>query len=412
MLLDDFILLIATGVGCIAAVGRASIAGTAVTRVPLAGILFGGLCLYKIIDLGILSLFYPWTDLAGIGSGVLVSEGVLVIGKTSVFFAVYLLVYNAVTDTRLAVTTLRIFVVCVAVVVIVGILQFLLLGHPVITSTFRNVYVLGQIVPGYWGVEDPWLSKTAAGHEHLGAFMILSLTVVLGLLMHEWPPRKLRRHLMWLLCAGCLFTLIFASSRGAWIGGVCAIFVFSWRMFKFRKGKRVLFAGLIALALVGMSEWYHGVDTVSYVEQRIEGLAGVMSGDLRDDSGEKRMALLTWLWEIFLDKPIVGWGPGGAGRIAEGQFIREMVEGGVIGTFIFLLLLISVYRPVKRLYLRTGDPFVKGLSVGLACGLVGIMAQSMFTEILIVTKVATPLWILAATVHALYTNEVSGLRAI
>jgi len=108
---------------------------------------------------------------------------------------------------------------------------------------------------------------------------------------------------------------------------------------------------------------------------------------------------------MFEEKPLLGWGAGGAGRIAEGQFIRELVEGGAIGFTIFIFLMFAVSKSALRTNRYSDTSLAKGLSLGFVCGLCGYMGHSIFTELFVLPKVSVPFWILAAVVHRLYFIE-------
>lgn len=406
VLLDDFALGIAVAFALFVFVCRSSVLGSSRVLLSRLGFLFLALVGFKSLDLGILSLFFPWVDLSGLGRGVLVSEGILVLGKTAAMVLVYILFYNLLKTRQHTRLVLQLYILSVATVVTIGLIQVFFLGHPVMTSTFRNVYVLGQIIPGVWGLEDPWLDVSSVGHEHLGSFMILAGSILGGMLLCKWPGRKGKRRLLAMLWIGCVFSLVFSSSRGAWIGGVCALIVFSCFAFKRNKGMAfllIVFAG--SVAAIFLLRWTWDVDAVAYVGNRIADLSDIHSGEIRDDSARNRIGLFWNLWNAFLNSPIVGWGPGGAGRITEGQWMRELVEGGVVGGMLFLYLMVRNGWIAVRSYCLSDDPMVQGMSIGFVCGLVGLLGQSLFTELFILTKIGVPFWMLAAVVHRLYMLE-------
>ena len=107
---------------------------------------------------------------------------------------------------------------------------------------------------------------------------------------------------------------------------------------------------------------------------------------------------------------LIGWGAGGAGRIAEGQYIRELVEGGLIGITIWVYLIAKSSQVAMATYRLSADPRIKGGCIGFFCGLVGLCGQALFTELLVITKVAVPFWILAAIVHRYYSLELQEKR--
>lgn len=166
------------------------------------------------------------------------------------------------------------------------------------------------------------------------------------------------------------------------------------------------FAG--GVALVVLLRWAWDMDVIAYVEGRIKDLSDIRPGEIKDDSARNRIGLLGNLWNAFLRSPIIGWGSGGAGRIAEGQWIRELVEGGVVGGVIFLSVMLKNLGSTVRAYRLSGDPLVQGVSMGFVCGLVGLLGQSLFTELFILTKIGVPFWMLAAVVHRLHRLEQHG----
>ena len=402
ILLDDLALLLAV----VVAIGRLMLrsAVTGDTRIAVSGVapLFGFLLVYKAVDLSVLSLFLPWTDRWGIGTGVLLNEGVLVVAKSVVFFLVYVLFYAALRTTQVIRSVLLVFLLSIAVVVAVGVVQFFVFDHRSLTSTFRNIHVLAQPqAEGGFGLENPWPAASGVGHEHLGAYAILSSGLLGGLLFCRWPQRAKWRALVVLLWLGCVFCLIFSSSRGAWIGGACALMVFAW--FAFKKGQLGRLLSLSILVGTGLVILNHAwnIDVIEFAEGRTIELFSMLSDEIKDDSAKNRIQLFGALWNTFLSSPVFGWGPGGAGRIAEGQLIRELVEGGLLGAGLFMYIMVRTGRIALRSYRLSKDPMVQGVSMGFFCGLTGLLGQAFFTELFILTKIGTPFWILAAMVHRL-----------
>ena len=154
------------------------------------------------------------------------------------------------------------------------------------------------------------------------------------------------------------------------------------------------------------------MDLAIYISVRVVGLLDILSGEVSDDSAGLRLLLYSFLWRIFMENPIVGMGPGGAGRIAEGQLIRELVEGGIVGGLLFLGLVFRCGQLAARSHRDSEIPIVQGVSVGFVCGLFGLVGQSFFTDLLILTKIGVPFWILAAIVHRAYGLEQRSLRSI
>ena len=104
---------------------------------------------------------------------------------------------------------------------------------------------------------------------------------------------------------------------------------------------------------------------------------------------------------------MIGWGAGSAGRIAEGQHIRELVEGGIVGWGLFVGMLTICGWQARKRYKASDDPLVRGSNVGLISAIVGLLGQSAFTELFILTKVGVPFWVLVAILQRL-DREAAG----
>ena len=91
ILLDDLCLFAAGLLGLVGLLLKASISGSLRVSYFQVTSLLGLYVLYKTVNFAVLSLIYPWTDLSGIGKGVLFSEGILVLAKTYIFFVVFYL---------------------------------------------------------------------------------------------------------------------------------------------------------------------------------------------------------------------------------------------------------------------------------------------------------------------------------
>jgi len=399
-LLDDLALFFAIAVAAAQLLLQASVTGNLRLCLSRAATVFGALVLYKCLVLALLSLFLPWTDRGAIGKGVLVTEGVLVISKSLVFFSSYVLLYTALRTASLIRFVLNLFILSIVVVVSIGVFQYFVLEHNMLTSTFRNVHLISKpVASGGFGLDNPWSVASGVGHEHLGAFAVMSACLLGGMLLCRWPHLAGRRTLICLLLLGCLFCLVFASSRGAWIGGLCALAAFVWFVYKKQQVGRLFGFFLLVAGGTLLLRWIWGIDIIDFVIRRTTDLSGIYSGEVTDDSAKSRLHLLGGLWNIFLSSPLIGWGPGGAGRIAEGQLMRELVEGGVLGAGLFAIIMVRTGRIAYRSYCASSDPMVQGVSMGFICGLVGLLGQTFFTELFVLTKIGTPFWLLAAVVH-------------
>ena len=403
VLLDDFVLLCGVSLGLVkfVAPGR--------KYNPLfvsgVGIAFGIFFAYKLIGLLVLALIYPLGDIGDRGAAVLLDEGLLVSIRVGILLAVYLLLYSYIRSLSDVYRIIKLLIACMVMVIAVSMVQYFVLDHPVVTATFRNIHALSQIIPGVWGLKNPWIDPSATGHEHLGAFMVLGLAVSGGVIIHNVPVRRSWRRASiacWLMG---VFVLMVCSSRGSWIGAICALGV-CVLLAVIRSRKTFVLRGIVLLVLGLGVLYFIGFDFNKHIVSRVEKLPAILEGKVEDDSAKHRLHTLKILLEIFVNKPLVGWGAGGAGRIAEGQIQRELVEGGLVGGILFICILGCCAKIALKVNRLAKSDFARGISFGYICGLFGLMGQALFTELFILPKVIIPFWIIGVIVHRLYFIEI------
>lgn len=391
VMLDDLLLLLSCSLGVLTLLALGAKRGRLRLKISPVAAVFSCLIAYKVAVLLVLGLFLPWSDLDGIGEGVLFVEGVLVLSRLTIAWLVLLLTVQVLATPSEVRSGVMAVLGCGTAVVALGLAQFALLGHTVLTSTFRPVEFIDR---RFTHIENPWLDQFASGHEHLAAFCVLLAALIGGLLLTGWKRRPFTVAGLRLLALGTLFVLLFASSRGGWIGGTTALFALLAVLAQTGsalRGLRLVTVLMGCLALVALST---DVEIVGYIGNRVGGVTSVAFGGIVGDSARQRITTFLQLWRVFEIHPLIGLGPGGAGRIAEGQFIRELVEGGIVGTTIFLVMIFRVLQTGYRCYRHGQDRLTRGLGLGVVSGTSGMMAQCLFTELFVVVKVAIPFWLL------------------
>ena len=410
ILLDDLVLAAAGLCGLGYWLLSASARGELTIPYSNNSVLFGCLLVLKTVTLFFLAVQMPLVSSVMHEYGVAFTEGVLVLTKSLFFLVAYTFILKSLRDWEDRRNALYFVVLCITLTAAYGLFQFFVLGHHTLTSTFRNIYEMSKVVPGVWEYQDPWFQDATVGHEHFGAYMTMAFSLCAGLLLYGFPERRSRRLGLVVLCACCAFNLIYASSRGAWIGATCSLVALVlWQLAEGKLKEFISYYVVLSLVIAGL---VYGLDLspVEYVGKRVEGLVtsstieGVLTntqGQIKDVSARDRVALFMELWNRFSQRPLVGWGAGGAGRIAEGQFIRELTEGGIIGSMLFFGFLYSCVSIARRHYREARDPLVKGCNMGLACGIAGMAGQSLFTELFILTKVGASFWVTVAVVQSM-----------
>lgn len=109
------------------------------------------------------------------------------------------------------------------------------------------------------------------------------------------------------------------------------------------------------------------------------------------------------LFDNFINKPVffqfLGLGKGFVGE-AHNQYVRNLVEIGIIGSLMFLFLIFVIMKKALKMFFVSADGFSAGLSCGLLVSTIIMLFFSIATEPFIVVKVSEVYWIFTSMTMA------------
>jgi O-antigen ligase len=117
-----------------------------------------------------------------------------------------------------------------------------------------------------------------------------------------------------------------------------------------------------------------------------------------DTSTSARLA--SWkmvLTSDFIKQPIIGYGITGY-HFLDAQYPRVLAETGLVGLFVFLYLLRTIYINARNAYRNTTDPLYKGLTVGYLAGFWALIAHGIGSNTFIIVRIMEPFWFLTAMI--------------
>jgi hypothetical protein len=217
------------------------------------------------------------------------------------------------------------------------------------------------------------IASTLRGANPLGAYLIIPISVLIGVLV--------RRGWSWrygLLLIGSLATLYFSFSRSAWIGAVLSVATIL-ALWLYSKRPQVLLGLMIAaiVIVVGASIGLWHNTRFQNVVFHTQSHSAVKTNS---DSGHVA-ALRSGLHDV-MHQPL-GRGPGSAGpasiynnhpaRIAENYFIQIGQETGWLGLLLFLLINAGIGY---LLWIRRSDP----LALALFASLIGLSFVNLLSH--------------------------------
>jgi hypothetical protein len=126
-------------------------------------------------------------------------------------------------------------------------------------------------------------------------------------------------------------------------------------------------------------------------------------GNIRlEDSAAARLRSLQ---RVFLEQlpehPIFGWGVTGVG-LCDTQYALVLGETGILGGLLFFWLLYRLFYTARKVYLLSDDRTARGLALGFAVTLVGLLFQSVGVNSFIIIRIMEPFWFVAALLSVEY----------
>ena len=194
-----------------------------------------------------------------------------------------------------------------------------------------------------------------------------------------------------------LITLLYTQSRASYLAVIPAYLTLSL----FSQRRFYLLAGLIVvLALSPLT-------APRVVKERIEGTftqpeqkGQIQFGRLRlDTSASARIISYKEGLSHWRKKPTLGYGITGY-RFMDAQYPRILVETGIIGMLAFVWLIYSLFHVGFSTWRDAQDDLMRGLTVGLIAGLVGLLVHAIGANTFIIVRIMEPFWFLVGIVIA------------
>lgn len=262
----------------------------------------------------------------------------------------------------------------------------------------------------YW-VMEPFF----ADHTSYGAVLALLICIIAGVVI----ALKHQSDTKWLYAAGVavLFIgLIFSYTRAAWLGIAGAFALWIVMTFKI-KIKLILIPLIIAAGLVAMNKdqiiillSQNTTDSSNDISKHIESMTNISS----DDSNLERLNRWSCAWRMFLEKPVVGYGPGTymfqyvpfqlsyeRSRIstnasdlgnAHSEYFGPLAEQGLLGLLAFLAVIFFTISAAVRVYYQSHERWARQLAMFMLLGLLTYYIHGFLNDFLDMDKATALFW--------------------
>jgi O-antigen ligase len=296
-----------------------------------------------------------------------VSTGFFFNLKIFEYFVIFFMVVNYVRDEK----EIKTFVILILIV-----------------ALLVNLYAFIQIPLGE-RVTAPFEGEQGEPNT-LGGYLIIIMSLILALHLLRSFGQRTNFLIPLLVLSGAV--LMFTQSRGSWLGMVflCVPFIIlSPKRIFFIIGAILLVIAIPYVAPESTKERFVGTFRSDPFFERTERFMGMGL----DPSASERVTSYKQGFEKWKKNPLLGYGVTGAGFI-DPQFLRVLVETGIIGLAFFLFLLWRTTLFLWDTYWAVDDPFFKALSLGMLGALAGLIGHSISASSFIIIRIMEPFWFL------------------
>ena len=227
----------------------------------------------------------------------------------------------------------------------------------------------------------------------LASYLLFVMMLVVGMIVSADRRRLLFGGVSALMMVAFVYTL----SRSAYLALVPALYV----MLGVAR-KRLLILALTGLVLLGaaapsliLPEAALQRVQSTFMERPSDSQAGLP--DRLDLSTQARLSGAAQALGAFVERPILGWGVTGW-RFIDSQYLKTLVETGMVGSVLFLYLICMVFLVGWRaaVYFRERNRVLFGLSAGFLGGTLGLLVCSVGTNVFIIVRIMEPFWLVCA----------------
>lgn len=252
-------------------------------------------------------------------------------------------------------------------------------------------------------------------HTSYGAVLAMYFPVIIGMLMLR-RTNLLLRVLISIAFVILTVGLVLSYTRAAWISiiGAAGILALMLLRVKLRTILMALpFAGVLLFLSwedIQVSLQRNKQESSDKLEEHVGSISNVSS----DASNLERLNRWNCAWEMFKERPLVGWGPGtyqfvyapfqrskdrtiistnqGDGGNAHSEYLGPLCEQGVLGMALVIALLLSVSSLAFRLFQELQNRDIRILIAMAYLGLMTYFIHGVLNNYLDTDKASIPFW--------------------
>lgn len=261
-------------------------------------------------------------------------------------------------------------------------------------------------------------------HTAYGAILALLLPLFFLLIFSD-KIKSLYKIILIIVFLILLVGVILSYSRASWLSIIVAVGILILVILRIRLFYVLLFIFSVSIFLWAF--WTEIVDSLSKnrqesssnIAQHIESITNIST----DASNVERLNRWYCAIEMFKERPFFGWGPNtyqfeyapyqlkkmrtiistneGDWGNAHSEYLTPLVEQGIVGLVIMLIVVVTILVSGFNAYYRAKDKEVKLVSLGITLGFVTYFFHGLMNNFLDTDKLAIPFFAMAAALTAI-----------
>lgn len=258
-------------------------------------------------------------------------------------------------------------------------------------------------------------------HTAYAAALAMILPFMIGLLFLK-QYSYLQKIVAFVILLIIIVGLVLSYTRAAWLSLVVAFVAFIILLFKIKFRTIVLL--LVSFGLILSLVWTQLImklernkqDASSNFTEQIQSVTNIST----DASNLERLNRWSCAYRMFLDKPLLGWGPGtymfkyapyqlsyertiistnfGEVGNAHSEYLGPLSEQGILGLIIMLTLVFTTLYFAVNLYRKSNDRNIKIIVLSATIGLITYYIHGLLNNFLDTDKLSALFWAYTAII--------------
>lgn len=309
--------------------------------------------------------------------------------KTIEFSVFYFFVFYQIKDIKSAKLLIKVWIFLVAINIIYVVYQVYYRETTHDTFNFfgfrTGEYAYAAL--GEWGVFPT------------GAFFLIIFAFLFNVFIYyilNLKISKIKKLILGFIIISAILGVMGSSSKTTFLGLIFTILlILLFALFKKKSFKLIFITGAILIVVFILI--FQNLSSTTRIAGMLSPQQVIISYKVGRIEAMKEEAVEFFNFDLM---PIlIGYGIGSVGE-AHNQYIRNLVELGLIGSFIFLFLIFAILRMSFKIFLKGRDPLLVGLSAGLLTATFAMLFFSFATEPFIVVKPSSAYWFFAGMTMA------------